>query len=337
MNRVQLTQSKHIVPFARFLTKNGEPVGRLLRQAGLPSDCLNNPKTPLPTAALWRFRELAANRTGLPNLTLNVVADLEFAALGAIANPVLAAPTLIKMVQAFVGLARTETSTATLDVQPCSRGGFYFVDRLALKGVQGEWHAELYVLSWMLKILQLVEPTWSPTEIWCVSKASPDRVRAIESLGAKPRFGECCTAFHIPASMLALPLKSCGNISRDLNSENDLWSKAPSDSFSGAVKQLIRAYAGDAWLSVKEAGEVAGMSLRTMQRRLSGEGKTYSCLLEEVRAELAANLLENTNATMYEISAQLGYGGSANFTRAFRRWAGVPPTLFRAQRQVIQG
>jgi AraC-like DNA-binding protein len=302
--------------------------------AGLPSACLEDPKTPLPTAALWRFRELAACRTGLPNLTLNVVADLEFAKLGAISDAVLRQPTLLKMAQVFTQLAQTESSTATLDVQPCVDGSVYFVDRLALRHVQGEWHAELYVLMWMLKIVQLVDPMWSPTEIWCVSKANPDRARAIESLGAKPRFGECCTSFPIPASMLALAAKSCKPRDRS-SAEEDSWSTAPSDTFSGAVKQLIRAYAGDSWLSVKEASEVAGTSLRTMQRRLSAEATTYSGLLEEVRAESAGNLLENTDASMSEISEQLGYSDRGNFTRAFRRWAGVAPTQFRAQRRPI--
>ncbi len=336
MKKVQITHSKHIIPYARFLARNGEPVERLLRQAGLPSTCLEDPKTPLPTAALWQFRELAAFRTGLPNLTLNVVADLQFAQLGAISDAVLRQPTLVQMVQTFVRLVRTETSTATLDVQPSANDGVYFVDRLALRHVQGEWHAELYVLWWMLKIVQLVDPMWSPKEIWCVSKANPERVRAIESLGARPRFGECCTAFPIPASMLALPPKSRKCISGSRNcEEEDLWSVAPSDTFSGAVKQLIRAYAGGGWLNVKEASEVAGTSIRTMQRLLSAGATTYSCLLEEVRAELAGNLLENTDAPISDISEQLGYGDPGNFTRAFCRWAGVPPTVFRAQRRAM--
>jgi AraC-like DNA-binding protein len=334
MNNLQLTRSKYIVPYANFLTEVGEPVGRLLHLAGLPSNCLEYPQTPVPTTALWRFRELAALRTGLPNLTLDVVANLEFAKLGAIANAVMREPTLLKMVKAFERLVRAETATASLNVLPCAHGGVYFVDRLGLRNVQGEWHAELYVLLWMLKIVQLVEPTWSPTEICCVSKANPDRVRAIESLGAKPRFGECCTCFTIPASMLALPSKSCRCMPRNLNSgEGDLWSAAPSDTFSGALKQLIRAYADDGWLTVKEASEIAGTSLRTMQRRLSAEATTYSGVLDEIRSELAGELLENTNTPVAEISAQLGYDDRSNFTRAFRRWAGVPPTLFRAQRR----
>ena len=247
-------------------------------------------------------------------------------------------PTLLQMVQTFIRLVRTETTTATLDVQPSAKGGIYFVDRLKLRHARGEWHAECYVLWWMLRIVQHVEPTWSPKEIWCVSKASPDRVRAIESLGATPRFGECCTAFPIPASMLALPPKSCMCVQGNLDSEQEhLWSTAPPKTFSGAVKHLIRAYANAGWLNVKQASEVAGTSMRTMQRQLSAEAKTYSGLLEEVRAELAGDLLENTDATMHEIAEKLGYRDQGNFTRAFRRWAGVPPTLFRAQRRPKPG
>ena len=73
--KLELTHSKHLARFAGFLTGMGEPLGRLLHLAGLPDDCLDDPGTPVPTAALWRFREVAATRTGLPNLTLNVMGN----------------------------------------------------------------------------------------------------------------------------------------------------------------------------------------------------------------------------------------------------------------------
>ena len=180
----------------------------------------------------------------------------------------------------------------------------------------------------MLNLVRLVDPTWSPKEIWCISKATPDRVKAMESLTARARFDQSCTAFVIPTSLLALPCKSGGSNPN----EESLWSKEPSRSFSGAIKQVIRAYAGDGWLTVNETSEVVGTSVRTMQRRLSAEKKTYSDILEETRAEVAGNLLENTDATMFEISRQLGYSDQSHFTRAFRRWAAVSPTEFRTQR-----
>jgi AraC-like DNA-binding protein len=334
MKTVQLTHSRHLLPFAAFLTGIGEPVGPLLDQAGLPSTCLDDSKTPLPTAAMWRFRELAARRIGLPNMTSTVMEPYDVADLGAIGRAVLRAPTLLKMIETFERLVHTESSTATLHVRPCRDRGIFFSDQLALRDQEGEWHAELYVLLWMLKIVWLVDPNWSPSEVWCMSTVTPDRVKAIESLGARPRFGQRCTQFLIPRSMLALPrLGKDPCRSTPSIDEAHLRSTAPSRSVAGAIKQLLRTYAVDGWLTVNEASDLAGMSLRTMQRSLAVEGRTYSGVLEETRAEMAEDLLVSTDAAMAEISNRLGYSDQSGFTRAFRRWASVSPREFRAQRR----
>lgn len=336
MKNVQLTRSKHIVPYAKLLIKAGEPLGRTLNRAGLPSNCLDDPLTLVPTSALWRFRELTSYFTDLPNVSIDVVGDRDFSELGTVADMVLREPTLLKMVQAFERLVKAESSTPSISIQPCSDGGVLFLDQLAMRQVQGEWHAELYILLWMMKVVQLVEPSWSPKVISCISEATPARVWAIESLGAKPLFSQCCTAFKIPAAMIALPHHRVrGTAESQGITETDRWNSTPSMNLPGSIKQLIRAYSSDGWLSATAASEVAGTSLRTLQRRLSSEATTYSNLLEELRAEMAADLLQGTCATISEISRHLGYENQANFSRAFRRWAGVPPTLFRTQRRQI--
>ena len=85
-------------------------------------------------------------------------------------------------------------------------------------------------------------------------------------------------------------------------------------------------------MSIDEAGEVVNTSVRTLQRRLSEEQQTYSQLIREARAELAAALLENTDAPIAEIANLLGYRSQGNFTRAFYRWAKVSPSEFRNRR-----
>ena len=62
------------------------------------------------------------------------------------------------------------------------------------------------------------------------------------------------------------------------------------------------------------------------------EQKTYSGLIQESRAERAAGLLVETRLPIAEIARQLGYGKQGNFTRAFYRWAKVPPSEFRKAR-----
>jgi AraC-like DNA-binding protein len=332
MSNVQLTHSKHVFPFAAFLSQNGEPVGRLLHQAGLPSTSLDDLKVPVPTSAIWRFRELAARCTGLPNITLSVMASYEIADLGAVGQSVLRQPTLIRMIQEFQRLVATESSTAAVSIKP-REGGVLFSVHFAFSHQQGEWHAELYLLTWMLKIVRLVDRTWCPMEICCVSKSDPGRVNAIAALTSRPRFGQCYTGFPIPASMLALSY-SGSKPQNDVDiGEGSLWSTAPSNSFAGATKQMVKAYAADGWLTVNQASDASGVSLRTLQRRLSAEGTTYLDVLEEARAEMARDLLADTDAPLCEIATKLGYSNQSNFTRAFLRWASVLPSEFRAQRR----
>jgi AraC-like DNA-binding protein len=331
MASIQLTASAHIRPFAAFLANHGEQVQPLLRRAGLPVTCMDDPGKLVPTAAIWRFRELTAIRTGLPNLTLNVVEPLELPELGAIGQAVARAPTLLQMIQDFMRLARRESSTAILSLRPQPKGDFFFSNRFALVHPEGEWHAELYLLIWMLKIVRLVDPTWCPEEISCAGAATPDRRRAIERLAGRALFDRPCTGFPIPPHMLALPRSGGDRIGGrpDADAACDAWI---ADSTAGSIRQLIRAYADDRWPTFEEVGDLLGASKRTIQRQLAAEGTTYSRTLEETRAEAARDLLEGTDASLSEIARRLGYTNLSNFNRAFRSWAALSPRAFRAQR-----
>jgi AraC-like DNA-binding protein len=331
VDTVNLTASRHAFPVATFLADHGEPLQPLFQRAGLPSTCLDDPKKLVPTAAIWRFRELAAMRTGSPNLTLTVMAPLALSDLGAVGEALSGAPTLLRTIQDFQRLAHTESSTAILDLTPCRNGDVLFSVRFSLRNQPGAWQAELCLLMWMLKVVRLIDPEWSPTEIWCTAGGTPDRFRALESLAARPRFNQLCTGFPIPASMLALPQRRCRRHAEA--GEALLWSTAPSGSASGSVRQLLHAYADDRWLTIEEASDALGMNLRTLQRRLAAEDKTFSAILEETRAEVAGRLLECTDASVCEIARRVGYANSSNFNRAFRRWAAVLPSEFRARRQ----
>lgn len=71
------------------------------------------------------------------------------------------------------------------------------------------------------------------------------------------------------------------------------------------------------------AGELC-INERTLHRRLAAEGTSYRALLDEVRATLAAELL-NSGLTVGETARRLGYSETAAFTRAHTRWNGCPP------------
>ncbi len=65
---------------------------------------------------------------------------------------------------------------------------------------------------------------------------------------------------------------------------------------------------------------------RTLHRRLAAEGTSYRALLDEVRATLAAELLDS-GLSVEETARRLGYSETAAFTRAHARWNGCPPRM----------
>ena len=78
----------------------------------------------------------------------------------------------------------------------------------------------------------------------------------------------------------------------------------------------------------EDAADTLGLGVRTLQRRLADEGTTYRALLDEVREQLAAELLVSGGLTVTEVARRLGYVEVSSFSQAFRRWKGVGPRAF---------
>ncbi|HNA51256.1 MAG TPA: helix-turn-helix transcriptional regulator, partial [Mycobacterium sp.] len=79
---------------------------------------------------------------------------------------------------------------------------------------------------------------------------------------------------------------------------------------------------------IPSMAEVAGelcVTERTLHRRLTKEGTSFRALLDEVRATLAAELLDS-GFTVEETAGRLGYSETAAFSRAYSRWNGHPPS-----------
>ncbi|WP_243370785.1 helix-turn-helix domain-containing protein [Microvirga solisilvae] len=72
------------------------------------------------------------------------------------------------------------------------------------------------------------------------------------------------------------------------------------------------------------------MHRRTLNRHLRNEGLAFRQVANEVRFEIACELLKNTDMALSQIAAVLRYSELSAFTRAFRRWAKQTPSAWRA-------
>ena len=57
----------------------------------------------------------------------------------------------------------------------------------------------------------------------------------------------------------------------------------------------------------------------------------FRTLVLEVRRELAQKYLADKTMPLAEISYMLGFSDTSSFSRAFKKWTGDPPAVFRTQ------
>lgn len=74
-----------------------------------------------------------------------------------------------------------------------------------------------------------------------------------------------------------------------------------------------------------------GIKQRTLQRRLTAAGTSYTELVNELRFELAKKLLQDNDTRISAIASELGFGNHSGFCRAFHSWSNMTPREYRAR------
>ena len=72
-----------------------------------------------------------------------------------------------------------------------------------------------------------------------------------------------------------------------------------------------------------------GYSLSTFKRHLQNEGCTYLELYNQVRKDIAQEMLQQADNSLCEITFVLGFANASAFHRAFKRWFGCSPSSYR--------
>lgn len=101
------------------------------------------------------------------------------------------------------------------------------------------------------------------------------------------------------------------------------------------VKATLKQIMASGRPEMSDVARELGMSERTLQRRITGEGTTYRQLLTQARQELVRHLLAEPSIDINEVAYLLGYEDPNSFYRAFRVWEGTTPARWRET--AIQG
>jgi AraC-like DNA-binding protein len=172
---------------------------------------------------------------------------------------------------------------------------------------------------------------------WWFQHEAPDAttVRAMEGLlGCPVRFGAADNGFTFPAALLRLPTRLHDEGLHAFlvaQAHKELALRAEVVPFVRQVDNVVAALlAARREVTPAPVAKALALSVRTLQRRLGELGTNFSSIVERARERQARLLLKEPGARVDEVAHALGFQDVSSFSKAFRRWTGVAPSMFRS-------
>lgn len=156
------------------------------------------------------------------------------------------------------------------------------------------------------------------------------RFRGFEDCEVTPH--RATSALAIPTRLLIRPVLSSARSTLSQTADADSLYDGRNDEFADSLSRLIGSHFLYRRLpNLEETAAIVNSSPRTVQRRLADEGMTYRRLLDRVCFDTACEMLRDTAMTIRQIAQELGYSGTNNSARSFRRITGMTPGEYRRQ------
>ena len=172
-----------------------------------------------------------------------------------------------------------------------------------------------------------------PKHVRLQHRAPRDLTRHQRFFGAGVSFDEPHDEFVFTRDQLGCPLVTADDSLREVVEAHarDLSARLPRAELTGerakaAICELLR----DGPPRGQTVARRLGMPLRTLQRRLRAENTSLASLIDGVRYELAERYLSDPRISTQEAAFLLGFSDVSAFHRAFVRWTGITPSVFRS-------
>jgi AraC-like DNA-binding protein len=189
---------------------------------------------------------------------------------------------------------------------------------------------ELSLGAFFRIIGRFVGPQWKPASV-CFEHAAPmDTARHRLFFGCRVEFEHDFNAIVFGASDLDVELSSSdAMLSRYAHRYLESVVKHHDASAGEKVRELIRLWLPSGSCSAAKVARSLGVDRRSVHRYLAEAGESFSSVMNEVRADMAARFL-NGPKPLSEVAEMLGFSGPAAFSRWFKQVFGANPSAWRS-------
>lgn len=314
-----------------YLRREGFDWQQILSGTQLSWERLESDYQYLSLAQVARLVTRARHLTGRTWLGYEVGRITTISTHGVFGHTALCAPDIRSLLEVITRFVRIRFSFIGIPVESEGDNCVVRIDELQPWGNAREF-VLLIVLATIMQLLDTAaaEPI-TPLRIdWPLPAPDPpifvERLAGVQTCYNTPRFG-----LHIPPAALdqRCMMADPGNYRNGLRDcEAQLHHQLQGGTTSMRVYNLLLGKAPH-YPQLEDAASALATSRRTLMRRLKVEGSSYQTLMDNVRQELTAWYLLESDLPIAHVAEHVGYEDTSNFARSVRRWFGITPLAMR--------
>ncbi|AKS42550.1 AraC family transcriptional regulator [Wenzhouxiangella marina] len=313
---------------------HGQDKRELLESIGIDPDAPVDPRMMVADTDYYAFFErVARSHPSGTQLPLRTGASMRCADYGAFGLAWKSALTLRGSFSRAERYARVLSSVSTYQVREKDEGVYMELHRDGDRSNAGLRLSNEATMASIVAISEEVSSGTFQAEAVFFKHDAPKTPRVHEDhFGCAVHFGADRDALLVSRQMLETPNKlgDPGIVKFfDTHLDKELSRFEAGPSFERRVRNQIAQLLSQGTPRVSEVASCLAISGRTLQRRLSERGYSFTTLVDNSRRELAERLLRDTAYPLAEVAFLTGFSEQSAFTRAFKRWAGQTPRSYR--------
>ncbi|MFC1664133.1 AraC family transcriptional regulator [Pseudomonadota bacterium] len=320
------------LPMWNALEENNCDSVALFRQAGLNIEKLRDPNARFPVQAGTRLANLAVAATGDPCFGLTVAKYFHPTTMHALGYSWMASDSLLDAFERLIRYYRLISNSEIVKME--EREDSY---RVVLQDIDSRFsvvdpEADCFFAVILYLCRSLYGGEINPLRLTIRHKAPICAGQFQELFQSPVEFSASENAIYFNKEIVrkTLPTRNAELALVNDQVVTQYLAKFDLSQTSARVEAKILEQLSTGHVSQESVAKSLNLSVRSMQRRLKLEETSFKKLLTETRQHLARQYIEHSQLSINEITFLLGFSEPSNFSRAFRRWNGQPPSEYRS-------
>jgi AraC-like DNA-binding protein len=314
------------------LEQLGYDPAAILSELGLDMSLFDDPDNVIPYAMRSQLIQHCVRKTHCQHFGLLIGQQTGPSSLGLVGFLVQQSPDVATALRSLVRYAHLHVRGAVIYLEE-ENGSAFLGYSIYQPKVEASEQIEDGAVTIAFNILRkLCGPAWKPENVLFAHRKPAD-IRPYQQFFRAPlNFDADRNGLLFSAKWLHQPVMGADpELHRLLQKQVDQLHSRYGDDFAEQVRRVLHSALLTQQATADHVAALFSIHPRTLSRRLKACGTCFQELADQSRFEIARQLLGSSSMELSQIAATLDYADASAFSRAFRRWSGATPALWREQ------